>query len=72
MTLIPLSAVAGHNVTAWESFVAIIGKADNMPVAGMLGLVIFFTYFSIKQGRANDRLIKEGRKDEVLSKMQDG
>jgi hypothetical protein len=65
-----LSATASHQLSAWESFVAIISKADNMPVAGALGLVIFVTWVALKQAFHNDRLIEEGRKDEILADMQ--
>ena len=65
-----LSAAAGHKVTAWGQFVEIISKPDNMPVAGALLLVVFFTWFALKQAFHNDRLIAEKRKNEILSDMQ--
>ncbi len=68
--LILLSAEGGHQITAWQNFVNIISKADNMPVAGALGLVIFVSWLALKQAFHNDRLIAEGRKDEILSDMQ--
>lgn len=68
--LILLSAATGHKISAWESFVLIISKADNMPVAGALALVIFVSWLALKQAFHNDRLIEEGRKDEILSDMQ--
>ena len=57
-------------MTAWDQFSAIIGKADNMPVAGALLLVIFFSWVALKQAFHNDRLIRDGRKDEILDDMQ--
>ena len=66
-----LSATAGHKVTAWQQFVEIISKPDNMPVAGALLLVIFFTWVALKQAFHNDRLIAEKRKNEILSDMQE-
>jgi len=69
MTL--LSAAEGaHKVTAWQQFVDIISKPDNMPVAGALLLVMLFTWLSIREARKNDRLIAAGRKSEILSEMQ--
>ena len=67
------AAAAGgaHKMTAWEQFVDIISKPDNMPVAGALLLVIFFTWLSLKQAFHNDRLIREKRKDEILRDMQE-
>jgi hypothetical protein len=66
-----LSAPAGHKVTAWQQFVEIISKPDNMPVAGALLLVIFFTWVALKQAFHNDRLIAEKRKNEIISDMQE-
>jgi len=54
-----------------SQFVDIISKPDNMPVAGALVLVVFFTVVALKQAFHNDRLIAEGRKDEILSDMQE-
>lgn len=69
MTL--LSAAAGaHKVTAWQQFVEIISKPDNMPVAGALLLVVFFTWLAMREAFKNDRLIADGRKSEILSEMQ--
>lgn len=66
------SAAAGaHTVTAWDQFVAIISKPDNMPVAGALLLVIFFTWFSLRQAFHNDRLISDQRKRDILRDMQE-
>jgi len=65
------AAVEGvHHVTAWDQFVEIISKPDNMPVAGALVLVILFTWVAMKQALHNDRLIREKRKDEILTDMQ--
>lgn len=60
-----------HQMTAWESFVDIISKPDNMPVAGALATVVLFTWVAMRQARRNDVLIQEGRKDDILSEMQD-
>ena len=67
-----LSAVVSPNeMTAWGQFVEIISKPDNMPVAGALLLVGLFTWVAMKQARHNDRLIREGREEEILEKMQE-
>ncbi len=66
-----LSAAASpHQMTAWDQFVAIISKPDNMPVAGALLLVFFFTWVAMRQALRNDKLIREGREDEILEGMQ--
>jgi hypothetical protein len=51
-------------------FLEILTKPDNIPIAGMMVLVLFFTYVGFKQARRNDQLIAEGRRDEVLKDMQ--
>jgi hypothetical protein len=66
-----LSAASGaHKMGAWEQFVDIISKPDNMPVAGALLLVVVFTWVSLRQAFHNDRLIAEGRKSDIISDMQ--
>ena len=54
-----------------ENFWAIVSVPDNIPIVFMLVLVLFFTWMSLHEGRKNDRLISEGRKDRVLRRMQD-
>lgn len=55
---------------AFYQFVEILVKPDNIPIAGMLVLVLYFTYLGLRQALLNDRLIAEGREDEVLKRMQ--
>ncbi len=55
----------------WDNFMVILTKPDNIPILLMVGSVAFFTWLSIREGLKNDRLIKEGRRDEVLRQMQD-
>ncbi len=64
------AAAASHEMSAWDQFSSIIGKADNMPVAGALFLVGFFTWVAMRQALRNDRLIRDGRKDDILDDMQ--
>jgi hypothetical protein len=54
-----------------ENFLAIVTKADNIPIVGMLILAIFFTWFGLKQALANDRLVDEGKEDEIIKKMSE-
>ena len=37
----------------------------------MLALVAYFTYVSFAEARKNDRLIRDGKRDEVLTRMQE-
>lgn len=55
---------------ALRQFVAILTKPDNIPIVFMLVLVLFFTWVGLKQALRNDRLIAEGRMDDVLREMQ--
>jgi len=55
---------------ALYQFVEILLKPDNIPIAAMLILVLFFTWISLKQALLNDRLVEEGREDEILKHMQ--
>jgi len=54
----------------WENFLLIASKPDNIPIAFMLLVVAFYTGWGIKEALRNDRLIKRGKKDEVLKDMQ--
>lgn len=55
--------------SGWHNFLEILTKPDNIPIAGMLLLVLFFTWIGLRQAFKNDRLIEEGKKDEVLEAM---
>jgi hypothetical protein len=54
-----------------ENFWAIVSLPDNVPILLMLGLVGWFTWLAFAQARRNDRLIREGRREDVLRSMQD-
>ncbi|MCC6558870.1 MAG: hypothetical protein IT372_38555 [Polyangiaceae bacterium] len=53
----------------WEYIVEIVGKGDNMPIAGLIPIIIFFTYLALDEAFRHDRLIKQGREDEILDEM---
>lgn len=57
-------------MAALHQFFEILLKPDNIPIAGMLVLVLYFTYIAFRQGIRNDRLIDAGRPEEVLREMQ--
>jgi len=50
---------------------AILSLPDNVPIVFMLVLVGFFTWLCFSEARKHDRLIRAGRKDEILRTMQD-
>jgi len=57
-------------VAAIGQFLHILLQPDNIPIAGMLLLVLFFTWVGFRQALRNDRLIEQGREDEILKEMQ--
>ena len=52
-----------------QNFLEIVTKPDNIPIVGMLLLVLFFTWLGLKQAFRNDKLIEQGRKDEIPEEM---
>ena len=54
-----------------DNFWAIVSLPDNIPIVFMLALVGYFTWLSFAEARKNDRLTAEGRKGEILRRMQE-
>jgi hypothetical protein len=54
----------------WDNFYAIVSKGDNIPIVAMLFIVAFFIGWGVREGRRNDKLIKAGKRDQVLKDMQ--
>jgi len=52
-----------------HNFLAILTKPDNIPIVGMLILVIFFTWVGLRQAFKNDKLIEEGKEDQISNEM---
>jgi YbbR domain-containing protein len=52
-----------------KEFWAIISVPDNIPIVALLLAALFFVYVSFVQAFRNDRLIKEGREDEIYDEM---
>ena len=44
-----------------KEFVKIVTKPDNVPIVGMLFLVPFFTWFSLREAVRNDQRSEEGK-----------
>lgn len=57
--------------TGLDQFLEILTKPDNVPIAAMMLLILFFTWLAFREARKNDELIEEGREDEVLKEMQE-
>jgi hypothetical protein len=55
--------------SGWQNFLEIFAKPDNIPIAGMLLLVLFFSWVGLRQAFKNDRLIEEEKKDKILDEM---
>jgi len=60
----------GQPTSALGQFLGILTKPDNIPIVGMLLLILFFTWVALKQGLKNDRLLAQGKLDEILEDMQ--
>jgi hypothetical protein len=58
-----------EEASGWQNFLAIVTKPDNIPIVGMLLLVLFFTWVGLRQAFRNDRLIDERKKDEIPEEM---
>ena len=52
-----------------EHFWEILTKPDNLPIVGMLLAVIFCLLVAFRQALKNDRLIKQGRREDIYSEM---
>ncbi len=52
-----------------ENLLEIVGKGDNMPIAGLIPIITFFTWLSMREAFRHDRLIAQGREEEILDEM---
>jgi hypothetical protein len=57
--------------TGLDQFLEILTKPDNVPIAAMMLLILFFTWLAFREARKNDQLIEEGKEDEILKEMQE-
>ena len=76
--LLPLLLASGGQVTSdvepnsgLENLGLILTKPDNVPILIMSVTFTFFTYMALRDGLKHDRLIKEGRKQDILKAMQE-
>jgi hypothetical protein len=52
-----------------QNILAIVTKPDNIPIVGMLILVIFFSWLGLREAFKNDRLMEQGKEDEIPHEM---
>jgi uncharacterized membrane protein YwzB len=52
-----------------EQFLEILLKPDNIPISGMLVVVLFTIWLSLVQAIKNDKLIKQDKKDQIYDDM---
>jgi hypothetical protein len=57
-------------MSGFDNFVHILMKPDNLPIAGMVLALGFLLRVWWRQAAANDRLIRDGRRDEVGREMR--
>lgn len=63
-------AAAGPT-TPWAHFLYILTLPDNIPIVGLMVLLFYFTYLAFREARKNDELERQGRFDEIISRMQE-
>jgi hypothetical protein len=54
---------------AVEHFWEILTKPDNLPIVGMLLAVIFCLWVAFRQALKHDKLIEQGKKDDIYNEM---
>ncbi len=52
-----------------EQFLKIATQPDNIPIIGMLVLVLICLGIAMKQAFSHDRLIEKGQKDRIFQEM---
>jgi hypothetical protein len=57
--------------TGLDNLWLIVSKADNVPIVLMIALFAFFTGLALKEARKHDRLIKAGRKEDIIKVMRE-
>jgi hypothetical protein len=55
--------------SGWHNFLEIVTKPDNIPIVAMLILVVFFTWLGLREALKHDKLIEEGKEDEIPNEM---
>lgn len=52
-----------------EHFLHIISLPDNVPIIIMMVAIIYLTWLSFKEARANDKLTEENKADQIYRRM---
>ncbi len=58
-----------EEASGWQNILEIATKPDNIPIVGMLILVIFFSWLGLREALKHDKLIEEGKEDEIPNEM---
>lgn len=58
-----------EEMSGLQNFLEIVTKPDNIPIVGMLILVVFFTWLGLREALKNDKLVEQGREDEIPNEM---
>ncbi|HEY9787898.1 MAG TPA: hypothetical protein V6D17_21095 [Candidatus Obscuribacterales bacterium] len=53
-----------------EQFLHILTAPDNIPITAMVIIIAWVMYVAFKQARENDRLLDEGRFDDMVEEMR--
>ncbi|MBI4955457.1 MAG: hypothetical protein HY908_25770 [Myxococcales bacterium] len=53
----------------WARIWQIVGRGDNLPIAGLIPILAFFTWVALRQAFRHDALIRDGRSNEILDDM---
>ncbi|HUY28646.1 MAG TPA: hypothetical protein VNF29_02050 [Candidatus Binataceae bacterium] len=59
-----------EQISGLQQFLEILTKPDNIPIMGMMLLVLFFTWMALKQARRNDQLIEHGHRERIIEEMR--
>lgn len=52
-----------------DNFLRIVSQPDNIPIVLMLIAILFCLFLSLRQAFRHDRLIAQGRKDDIYDQM---
>ncbi|MGH7779202.1 MAG: hypothetical protein ACREQR_05180 [Candidatus Binataceae bacterium] len=59
-----------EQLSGLQQFLLILTQPDNIPIMGMMVLVLFFTWMALKQARRNDQLIEHGHRERIIDEMR--
>ena len=70
LSLIGITAYAVYFAVTNEYFWTIVSKGDNIPIAAMIPIVGFFTWLALREALRHDRLIEQGKREQILDEMR--